>query len=244
MNYERASAYFKPVRFSLGPTIPLGSVGITLLVFFLIAKGVPTAIILLIPVQMLIMSGVFLWLSLYRYKCRKQNIVTDQEYDEIISDYLGGLPEQALRNIGIDGNEVAEREPILLGGYDYAGTLTVKEGEDGGLRSNIFQAAILFFSGTGIHWYSNRFYTTSPVVAENHEYFAYRDIATLLTPSSTVGALGKQIQVDSFGIVGEDGKRRTVPLAPGDRAKVDEIRAFVNRMKGSTQEGKVLLEKN
>ena len=49
-----------------------------------------------------------------------------------------------------------------------------------------------------------------------------------VTPDSTITAPGRQIRADSFGIVTEDGKRRIVPLAPGDRDKAEEVRAFEN----------------
>ena len=238
MDYKRITTYFSPAKLNLKPAISLGCVGTGLFLTMYLIKStdIPIWLYLVFPVQMLAMSFIFLVVCLMQYKSKLQRQIGDEEYDAEIGNHLGRIRNQAIRTLGIQQGNHGEMESIALGGYEFVGTTTIRRGEDSRWRSNLYHCAILFFSQSGIYWYSHQFCMTAKNTEESHEYIKYQDIMSVTTSESAVEISGESIETYSFGILAQDGRKLTVPIqnTVRDRTAVKDIRIRISQRQKET----------
>jgi len=111
---------------------------------------------------------------------------TDAEIDaQFHAAALSGLQEKALTKLGLDLDDVALIDPVLVGGYRYFDSRQVKRGKDGIDRASECEAVAIFFGEQELHSYKYEFSLVADKDRELTDVYFYRDVVSVSTKSST-----------------------------------------------------------
>ena len=227
MDYQKNMRYFNGVDHTISTTImSLGGVLVFAGIFVLIASIVGGIVLIVVGVLATV-GGIY-----YRGK-EKEELVSDEQYDDSVGSMLSNIQANAMEKLGIDEDEVKEIAPISFDGYVYKGASQAKKGEDGLWRTNKYESVMLFFSEHEVHCYTYNFDTTSQKQTEATDVYFYKDIVSVSTASDTVQVLGQNVDYEYFKLTTAGGTALSVSLRDVSNAQrsINAMRALLKTKK-------------
>lgn len=199
INYDRNKKYFKQSSPKAGIILILVGLVLTLI----LSQSAAILIGLLV-----IAGGIAL---LYFQIAGKPS---DEEVDADALSAIADVQKRALAKLGLDSDEVALIEPVVVHGYYYkkiASGVLVKLGKDRVFRSSNYEGVVLFFSEHQLHAYKFQFSLVSPQESreQTDEYF-YKDVVSVATQSETfaindVKGHSQQVNFEEFKLTTTGG---------------------------------------
>ena len=170
-------------------------------------------------------------------------LMTDEEYDQLIADYLaknGYFKQKAIDKIGLDESEISLIEPVCIKGFHFDSKDAYSRcGKDLRWRSSAYQVSWLFFSETQVYLYQYTFNFDENGKKEASEEYFYKDVVNFSSAEDTVEkqywvAKGCLKTTPSLVTRTVDTVRRAI-VVPGDKmyccATVEDD-SFENSIKG------------
>ena len=242
MDYSRNATYFTELPLPKGGCSGCLGILLGLLGILWVFNG---EIEMKYGIALIVVAGILTVLSSSLQKqnddtSSKDTRISGSEYDAAIAKYVDGLSRtRALNKLGVDAIEVREIAPIILGGYEFGGAAELKRGEDKIWRSNIYKAAMLYFSRYALHCYTLSFKTTEDrILNEATDVYFYQDIVSASTESvnETVEAGADEIAINSVGLVlkMKDGASITINL-PNSRHTQESVNAMLALLREKKQ---------
>jgi len=174
------------------------------------------------------------------------NAMKDEFYEQKIMNKLNALnlKARALEKIGLDEDQLKEIPPVCFHGYNFDSDVLIKIGQDGRLRSSMYEATWLFFSNSQVYIYSYKMDMISESKKETTEEYFYKDITNFATSSETV----ESEMAAGCGCTGKPKKEsrdynRFSLVVPGDKffcslSGVPDADQAINAMKQKLREKK------
>lgn len=168
----------------------------------------------------------------------------EYDIDNQIYGVTKEMPEQAMIKY-----EVYERhfltiiKPIFLKGYDFGPEdIFCKKGSDHVYRTNMYNAAQLYFTKTKIFVYGKHITLTDASEEANFEFggaFPYEDVEKAYIEEKKFNAQGREISVYYFGLKlknGEDAFKFTVEYGADIDKAADDINHVIEKMTEKAEE--------
>ncbi|MCI8611541.1 MAG: hypothetical protein HFE66_06455 [Clostridiales bacterium] len=168
----------------------------------------------------------------------------EYDIDNQIYGVTKEMPEQAMIKYEVyEKHFITIIKPVFLKGFDFSLEETpCKKGSDHIYRTNMFNAAQLYFTKTKIYVYGKHITLTDDSEEANYEFggaFPYEDVKEAYIEEKKFNAAGKEISVYYFGLKlknGEDAFKFTVEYgADVDKAR-DDINHVIEKMTEKAEE--------
>lgn len=149
-------------------------------------------------------------------------LMTDEEYDKMIADYLAknnNFKDKAISKIGLDESEITLINPVCIQGFRFISDEKnyARRGTDGKWRSSAYQVSWLFFSETQVYFYQYTFNFDENGKKESSEEYFYKDIVNF---ASTEESVEKNYWV-------EEGCIKKVPVRKTDTVNTFALKIVV-----------------
>lgn len=168
----------------------------------------------------------------------------EYDIDNQIYGVTKEMPEQAMIKY-----EVYERhfltiiKPIFLKGYDFSpADIYCKKGSDHVYRTNMYNAAQLYFTKTKIYVYGKHITLTDASEEANYEFggaYPFEDVEKAYIEEKKFNAQGREISVYYFGLKlksGEDAFKFTVEYGADIDKAADDINHTIEKMTEKAEE--------
>ncbi len=168
----------------------------------------------------------------------------EYDIDNQIYGVTKEMPEQAMIKYEVyEKHFITIIKPIFLKGFDFSPEdIYCKKGSDHIYRTNMFNAAQLYFTKTKIYVYGKHITLTDDSEEANYEFggsFPYEDVKEAYIEEKKFNASNKEISVYYFGLKlknGEDAFKFTVEYgADVDKAR-DDINHVIEKMTEKAEE--------
>lgn len=240
MDYNYNKRYFNQYRPGVTGQIVLAIIGALVLKFFGNSDwkpfGLPIFNWKLFGVSLIVLGIAWIVISQIIYK---KKFISDADYDRSVATNLVNIRDRALNKLGIDPDEVKEIEPIHFSSFRYAGCTRHKTGEDGYVRTDVYESVTLFFSQNEVHCYTYNFNTLENKEKESTDVYFYQDIVSVSTTSETatfedsVSGKTQEINYEAFQLVTTGGTKLTVGIKDQETAQrsINAMRALLRAKK-------------
>ncbi len=168
----------------------------------------------------------------------------EYDIDNQIYGVTKEMPEQAMIKY-----EVYERhfltiiKPVFLKGYDFSpADIYCKKGSDHVYRTNMYNAAQLYFTKTKIYVYGKHITLTDASEEANYEFggaYPFEDVEKAYIEEKKFNAQGREISVYYFGLKlksGEDAFKFTVEYGADIDKAADDINHTIEKMTEKAEE--------
>lgn len=168
----------------------------------------------------------------------------EYDIDNQIYGVTKEMPEQAMIKYEVyEKHFITIIKPVFLKGFDFSPEeIYCKKGSDHIYRTNMFNAAQLYFTKTKIYVHGKHITLTDDSEEANYEFggaFPYEDVKEAYIEEKKFNAAGKEISVYYFGLKlknGEDAFKFTVEYgADVDKAR-DDINHVIEKMTEKAEE--------
>lgn len=117
-------------------------------------------------------------------------LMTDAEYDKLVSDFLAkndNFKKKAISKIGLDESEISLIKPICIKGWYFDSKKAYSRyGDDCKWRSSAYQVSWLFFSETQVYLYQYTFNFDENGKKESSEEYFYKDVVNFSSSEETI----------------------------------------------------------
>lgn len=150
------------------------------------------------------------------YSSVKSSQVTDQQMDSLVRIVEQGVRGRALQALNLDPSEIASVDPLIVQGYNFENAGQVRMGRDRFWRSNVAEAAVIYFSDDVLHAYQEVINLThwGTIAARTDTYF-YSDIVSITTQTSARVVGGKNAPYHEFRMTTSGGTSISCGVVPG-----------------------------
>lgn len=214
INYAENRKYFNPSDFKLKWGIGLTIVGV---IFFLafIAAGV--------GIIGLLIAALGIWLIVLHVK----GSVADQYIDQQADSEVANVVNEGLRKLGLDKDQVALIEPLVVSGYDFVGGVPWKKGKDLKWRTGQYEAVVLYFNDQQVYTYTKTFSLVQEGKQSSlqDEYF-YKDIVSIAVAEAEARTpTGETTTVNKFFLRNTGGEAVTSSVRNDDGSFQQRVNA-------------------
>lgn len=225
LNYNLSNKYFTPTIGSLtlfGCFMPL--LGLILFAVFLqfTSSNTPASLALFLAVVITVIIAAY------------DKTPSDQEYDNNTLAAISNIKNAALTELDLDSSEVEDVDPIIIKYYSYNNASKIKRGNDGIIRTNMYEVIVFFFSAIAIHICKYVYSTTDNTKFTLTDEYFYKDIVAISTKMGNQAVIltdktNININYQYCEIITTGGT--TLQITMPDQESLNSIKAMRNLLK-------------
>ena len=181
---------------SFSPPSPTGPVMLLVLCVILMLTGLalglypvragraldPIGFILIVGLILIVGGVVGLTLCILWINRVRRARVTDAQMDALVAYVEAGVKARSLSALNLDPLEVASVNPLVTSGYNFSSATSMKVGVDAQWRSNVAEAAIVYFAADVLHAYQETITLAQwQTLSVRTDSYFYTDIVSIST---------------------------------------------------------------